>query len=109
MSTTKTPGAEIGSWLRANGLNLGALTGQDWPALRAAAEILACYARSDSAAEPHLLAAFKGAVMAMQPSTRRFAFHAIAHAMDWHARAVIWQRAGLPPFTEHPGRCAHES
>lgn len=109
MSKPTTPGADIAKWLRANGLNLGALTGQDWPALRASAEILAYYARSDSEAEPHLLSAFRSVVMVMQPHCRRFAYHAIAAAMDWHARPIIWTRAGLPPFTEHPGRCLHES
>ncbi len=45
------PAQTVTRFLRANGLNLGGLTGQDLPALRAAAEILYCYNRCDQDAE----------------------------------------------------------
>lgn len=107
MAKYKTPGDEICGWLKVNGFHLGGLTGQDLPALRAAAEILACYSKSDSAAEPQLLTAFRCVVIVMQPSMRHLAYHAIAFAMDWGARPKIWQIAGLPPL-DNPGRATHE-
>lgn len=102
MSTQKTPAQTIGPWLRANGQNLGALTGQDWAALRAAAECMGLYARCDSHAEANALVAFKSCVLSMQPSTRYLAFHAIAHLLDWGDRAVIWSRCGLAPLERVP-------
>lgn len=105
---TKTPGEDIGRWLKANGWSLGGLTGQDWPALRACAEILCCYSRCDGHVEAAVLSAFRGMALSMLPHNRRFAYHAIAHAMDWGARDTIWARAGLPPFEEHPGYCTEE-
>lgn len=107
MSTPKTPGQEIFTWLRANGWNLGGLTGQDVPALRAAAEILACYSRCDGDVEAGLLSAFRGVVLAIQPSQRHLAYHAIAHGLDWHNRADFWAACGLEALP-NPGRCTNE-
>jgi hypothetical protein len=104
MPAPKTPAQTIGPWLKANGMHLGGLTGQDWPALKAAAEIMGLYAKCDQRAETHVLSAFAGVVMAMQPSMRHLAYHAIAHALDWHNRAELWHRAGLPRL-EHIPRC----
>ena len=104
MSTQKTPAQTIGPWLKANGMSLGGLTGQDWSALRAAAEIMGLYARCDSITEPLALSAFRSVVCAMQPKERHLAYHAIAHALDWHNRAELWERAGLKPL-DHIPRC----
>lgn len=105
MAAQKTPAQTIGPWLRANGLKLGALTGQDWAALRAAAECMGLYARCDSDAEAKALLAFKACVLSMQPRTRYFAYHAIAHLLDWGDRAMIWHRCGLAPLDCVP-RCS---
>lgn len=95
MAAQKTPAQTVGPWLKANGMYLGALTGQDWAALRAAAECMGLYARSDDTGEAQSLIAFKACVLAMQPSTRYLAFHAIAHLLDWGDRWTIWRRCGL--------------
>jgi hypothetical protein len=110
---TTTPAATIRAWLTANlkgtdGVTLGALTGQDWTALKAAVEVMNCYNYSDSEAEPHLLSAFRGLVCCMQPHCREFAYHAIAHVGDWGMRQVIWERANCPPLDRAPRRCVFE-
>ena len=82
-------------WLKLNGLSIGALTGTDSRALAAAVHILELYYVSSSD-EAATLEAFRIVVMKMQPSTRQLAYHAIAHLAEWHNRAEIWVRAGLP-------------
>lgn len=74
---------------------LGALTGTDSKALAAAVHIIELYAydRDDS-----VLSAFHDVVLRMQPSTRRLAYEAVAHVMDWPDRDRVWQRAGLAPI-----------
>ncbi len=74
---------------------LGALTGTDWKALAAAVHLLRLYAYNGHAA---VLDAFRLTVLEMQPSTRQFAYHAIAYVSEWHNRAEWWARAGLPPY-----------
>lgn len=85
-------------WLRENlGRDtLGALTGADHLALAAAHHIIALYATGN---DPAVLDAFRIVVLRMQPSTRHFAFHAIAHVMDWSDRPVVWSLAGLPELS----------
>lgn len=92
-------------WLRANlGKHcLGALTGSDLKALRAAVHIIELYAYDE---HPSLLVAFAHVVRRMQPSTRSLAYHAIAHVLDWGDRSRIWVAADLPEFA--PERCAFE-
>lgn len=85
--------AALPIWLRENGFNLGALTGTDAKALAAAIHIIELYAYTG---DEGLLHAFGVVVLQMQPTTRRFAYHAIAHVMDWPDRARLWRRAGLP-------------
>ncbi|MDB4916376.1 MAG: hypothetical protein JWM95_4020 [Gemmatimonadetes bacterium] len=80
-------------WLKFNLGSLGALTGTDQRALSAAAHIIELYAVSRDA---HALVAFQHVVLAMQPKTREFAYHAIAHSMEWDDRLRVWVRAGLP-------------
>jgi len=104
----KTPSESIGAWLRANGLNTGSLTGQDWPALRAAVEIVACYNHCDSRSEAHLISAFRSVVMAMLPHNRQLAYHAIASVTEWHFRAKFWALAQLPPLEGPIYRCKYE-
>lgn len=85
----------LAKWLTLNGLSLGSLTGTDWRALDAAAHIIELYAVSG---DEEALTAFRSVVLCMQPTTREFAFHAIAQCLDWSDREVIWHRAGLPPL-----------
>ena len=98
MSAPKPVCQTLTTWLRAN-LGKGALaplTSTDSLALDAAVHLKA-----------GVLQAFAFAVRCMQPKCYRFAYHAIAHVMDWHNRPQIWAKAGLPDI-EHPGRCEHE-
>jgi len=94
---TKTYSQTIGPWLTANlGKGWAApLTGQDWPALKAAVEIVNAYASSDSEGRMQCLIAFKAMVLTMQPQCRWLAFHAIAHVCDWSTRWQIWRACGL--------------
>lgn len=95
-------------WLKANGFtHLGGLTGQDFPALKAAVMIAHAYTSSDGDARQHCADAFGAMVRCIQPNYRNLAYHAIAHAYDWGARDMLWQQAGLEPL-EHPGRCTNE-
>lgn len=71
---------------------LGALTGTDSKALAAAVHILRLYAYTE---DLRVLGAFRVIVEQMQPSTREFAYHAIAYVSEWHYRARWWQLAGL--------------
>jgi hypothetical protein len=92
-------------WLRENlGKScLAALTSTDRRALEAAVQIIALLGYDRN---PGLVMAFGACVLEMQPSTREFAFHAIAHVLDWNDRGRIWSLAGLPEC--NPGRCQHE-
>lgn len=96
------------SWLKLNlGPHcLGALTGQDTRALRAAVQIVELYQYCDDSQS--CAQAFGLIVRQMQPSTRRLAFHAIAMLTEWEYRATLWELARLPPFSEHPGVCKFE-
>lgn len=82
-------------WLRANlGKRcLAALTSTDARALAAAVQIIELYAFDGS---PTLLVAFRSVVERMQPHCQQFAYHAIAHVLDWHDRSRLWIAAGLP-------------
>jgi hypothetical protein len=93
----ETPAVRLSQWLTDNlGKGWSApLTGQDWSALKAAAEIMGCYSYSDQEGRHCCLVAFKSMVLTMQPSCRWLAFHAIAHVMDWSTRWTIWRACGL--------------
>lgn len=107
MSTTKPVSATIAKWLRENGWGLGGLTGQDWPALKAAVEIVNLWCASDDEGRECAAKAFGTVVEAMQPNLRHLAYHAIAHVGDWSHRAQLWHAAGLEPL-QNPGRCKYE-
>jgi hypothetical protein len=85
------------TWLRLNlgRRALGALTGTDSKALAAAVHLIRLYAYNGH--QP-VLEAFRLVVLEMQPSTRQFAFHAIAYVADWDTRFTWWALAGLPPY-----------
>lgn len=96
MKTSTTPACTaLRTWLIAN-LGRGAtaaLTGTDYMALAAAVHVLELMT---TAGRTHrLIDAFRGIVLEMQPSTRYFAYHAIAHVMDWHDRETLWEQAGF--------------
>lgn len=97
MSTSKPYSATISAWLTANlGKHWGgALTGQDWPALKAVVEIVNAYASSDGEGRKNCVAAFGAMVLTMQPSCRYLAFHAVAHVLDWSDRWRLFRAAGL--------------
>jgi hypothetical protein len=103
----KTASQLIVPWLRANlgPACLAPLTTTDFKALRAAVEILELYAYDRN---PAVLEAFRLVVLRMQESSRQFAYHAIAHVLDWSERPKVWEAAGLPPLTDIR-RCKHES
>ena len=106
MSAPKPAAVTIFPWLKAN-LGKGCLaplTGTDARALKAAVEIINLY---NYAGHRDLLEAFATVVYQMQPHCQQFAFHAIAHVMDWHNRQEIWEMAGLP-FPEPISKCAAE-
>lgn len=109
MSKQQPPCAELFAWLRNNlGRDcMGALTGQDAPALAAIAHVLQLFSVSDSQGRACALKAFAALAQAMQPSTRELAYHAIAWAMDWHVRPDLWRLAGLEPIAQ-PRVCAYE-
>ncbi len=93
-------------WLRANlgKACLGAMTNTDARALRAAVQCVELYAYTGSQGA---VGAFALAVEHMQPHTRRLAYHAIAHVMDWGHRSELWTRAGLT-LPSNVGLCAFE-
>lgn len=107
MKKPQPPAATVFRWLRDNGHNLAALTGQDTRALAAAVQVVALYNACDSEAEDFALTAFRGCVLSMQPHTRELAYHAVAHVGDWSFRAIMWERSGLEPLP-HVGRCKFE-
>lgn len=94
-------------WLKANlgPRCLAPLTGTDTRSLRAAVQIIEAYAFDR---DPSLIEAFGLVVRRMQPSTQEFAYHAIAHVMEWSDRTPIWVQAGLPVGLS-PRKCAFES
>lgn len=93
------------AWLKENlgPRCLAPLTPADSKALSAAVHLVALYA---STGEEEVLVAFAIVVRQMQPTTLHLAYHAIAHVMDWHDRARIWNAASCPPC--NPGRCKFE-
>lgn len=95
---------DIDDWMSANLGGLGALTGTDWRALRAAVDILELYAYDGSST---LLPAFRAVVLRMQETTRQFAYHAIAMVLEWHDRERLWALAELPAIAK-PWKCKHE-
>jgi hypothetical protein len=101
----KPASVTIRPWLN---INLGPrclapLTGTDSRALRAAVEIIELYSYDRHLS---LIHAFGAVVSRMQPQCREFAYHGIAHVMDWSDRPKIWAAAGLPPIIA--SRCSHE-
>lgn len=107
MSAPKPPAATVGNWLRENGHALGGLTGQDWPALKAAVQVAQLWISSDFDGQQQAAIAFNACVRAMQPHLRYLAYHAIAHVGDWGHRSQLWSAAQLPPL-DNPGRCKYE-
>lgn len=73
----------------------------------AAVQIVELWNFADEGPSRALPQAFASCVGCMQPSTREFAFHAIAHVADWHTRDQLWDLAGLEPLTRRMV-CAHE-
>lgn len=98
---------DLPTWLQANlgDRCLAPLTGTDTKALSAVAHILLLYSYDRS---PEVLNAFALVVMRMQPHCQQFAYHAIAHAMNWEDRAVLWNEAELPPLDPPTARCKFE-
>jgi hypothetical protein len=93
---TKPSCKSVFPWLEANlGKRcLAPLTDHDSFALKAAVHIAELWGRSSS--RLHAAFAFRFAVLEMQPHTRYFAFHAIAHVLDWSHRMELWTQADLP-------------
>lgn len=85
MAKEKSKADTVFPWLRANlgKKSLAPLTGTDARALQAAVQIMEHYAYDNS---PSVLVAFRLVVLRMQPKCYLFAYHAIAHVMDWSDR-----------------------
>lgn len=86
---------------------LAPLTGPDKQALAAAAHILALHAVCGWDEERLALSAFRDVVLCMQPSSREFAYQAIACFSEWDQRDDLWLDAGLP-WIDNPRRCKGE-
>lgn len=97
MMKPKPPCVTLPAWLEANlgPRCLAPLTGTDAKALSAAVQIVELYSYCATA---EVAKAFGLVVSEMQPSTREFAFHAVAHDMDWDHRYQLWTEAGLMPM-----------
>lgn len=107
-SRYQPPAATLSRWLRDNlGPCLGGLTGQDWPALRAAVQIVELWVSSDHEGRRGAAQAFRCVVLCMQPNLRWLAYHAIAHVGSWSHRDDLWNAAGLPVL-QHVPRCKFE-
>jgi hypothetical protein len=91
--------SSIRPWLKNNlgAKCLAVLTGQDSAALDTAVCAAVLWARSDMNARENAAAAFRGAVLCMQPTVRHFAYHSVAHIADWGHRSELWTDAGLWP------------
>jgi hypothetical protein len=105
MTATKPVAQTVMPWLRANlgDRCLAPLTGTDARALMAAVQIIELYSYHD---RPEIIQAFGLVVGAMQPHCQEFAYHSIAHVMNWEDRSRIWVAAGLPEFA--PRKCSFE-
>lgn len=77
-------------WLKANGHDLGALTGQDSRALAAIAHCWDLYAVSDVAGERAAYEAIGHLLRSMQPKCWVLARALIARSMDWNDVDRIW-------------------
>jgi len=94
MAKEKSVADTIGPWLRSNlgSSHLGALTGTDARALKAAIQIIELYSYHR---RQEVLDAFKDVVECMQEKTRYLAYHGIAHVLNWEDRERIWNEASL--------------
>jgi hypothetical protein len=79
--------AEHLKWLKANGHDLGPLTGTDH---RALAAIAACWDLYSVCREPCVLDAVTSLTDLMQEKTKPLARELIAWAMDWDDRERLW-------------------
>lgn len=103
---TKPVCKSVRPWLEANlGKRcLAGFTSTDTKALDAAIHIVELYSVNPS---DEVAKAFGLVVESMQPQMQEFAFHAIAHSMDWGHRFEMFVRAGLD--IPSPRRsCEHE-
>ncbi len=89
-SSRKGPVPECLRWLKENGHELGALTGQDRTALLAIAHCWELYAKGDEGGARAAGMAARVLVGAMQPHTRPLAKELIAFALDWGDRDRVW-------------------
>lgn len=92
MSRAKPP--EHIAFLKANGHELGALTGTDAKALTAIAALWHLYAYTRTTS---VIGAINVTLLEMQMSTRHLARPLIAHAMDWSDVEDIWPDVNAAP------------
>lgn len=88
---------ELVAWLRGNyGKNcLAPLTSQDQAALAVCAYALQLYVAGDEDGVAAGRDAFRAAALAMQASTRWAAREALAWALQWESRELLWAQLGL--------------
>lgn len=106
MPQNQTKAQTLPRWLKDNlgPKSLAPLTGTDMRCLLAAVMIIELYSYCT---QPEILQAFVQVLQPMQRKCHRFAYHAIAHCMNWEDRERLWTMAGLAPI-EDPGICNYE-
>ena len=96
-----------GAWLKANGVNLAPLTGQDRRALEAIALTWELYAGADDVGRLAAITAVRALLAAMQPHCRELTRKLIARALDWPDVERLWplvQREGDDELAARRGR-----
>lgn len=110
MNAKKPVAATVLTWLRANQgpRSLAGLTSTDVRALLASVQIVECWSRYDTDGG-EIAKAWGAIVRQMQPGMRQFAFHAVAHVLDWNDRFIMWRAAGFTePMPSPCYRCKYE-
>ena len=102
-SKPSTPCKELFPWLTENvgSSAMGALTGTDASALKAAVHILLLMQYTSGVQRMELCAAFKAVVDCMQPTTMWAAYHSVAYVFDWEHRAQVWMECGLSRYEDN--------
>ncbi len=77
-------------WLKANGHDLGPLTGQDTRALVAIADCWDLYASADEDGSVAAIEAIRWLLTGMQPKCRPLAKELVARSLDWDDRERLW-------------------
>lgn len=104
------PAATLLKWLKDNGHKLGALTSGDVDALLASVQLVTVWARGAGEHDEQIAKTWGVLVSMMQPQCRQWAFHGVAHVLDWNDRYVMWAEAfgDEAPLPSPCYRCTYE-